>query len=279
MLLIADSGSTKTAWSLVNPETGMVKAFQTSGINPMYQDEAGIVAVLKNEFTADVPDEVKIYFYGAGCINNGVNATVRNALNSFFSISEISVETDLMAAARSLCSENEGIACILGTGSNSCYYNGHEITKNVSPLGFMLGDEGSGAVIGRKFVSDLLKNQLSEPVAAGFFTMFPIKPAEIMDHVYRKSFPNRYLAQFTRFIHDNLDEPALRTMVKNSFIEFFTRNISQYDEARRLPINFTGGIAFHFEVILRDAADTLGYRIGKITENPMEGLIRYHLHL
>jgi N-acetylglucosamine kinase-like BadF-type ATPase len=225
-----------------------------------------------------VPESAKVYFYGAGCINKSVNETVRAPLIRFFNCSELLVDTDLMAVARSLCQDKEGIACILGTGSNSCYYDGSRIVRNISPLGYMLGDEGSGAVIGKKFIADLLKNQLPASVAEKFFTAYDLKPSQIMDHVYKKPFPNRFLAGFTRFIHDHPEESSLRDLVKSSFIEFYTRNIRQYPEALRLPVNFIGSVGFYFEGLLREAASETGYSVGQIILSPMEGLIQYHLH-
>jgi N-acetylglucosamine kinase-like BadF-type ATPase len=278
MILIADSGSTKTAWSLVNPDNGSIETCQTSGINPMYQDEEAILKLLQQEITLHIPDGVKLFFYGAGCINNQANGIVQQALDGFFHSSAVSVETDLMAAARSLCQQAEGIACILGTGSNSCYYNGKEITRHVSPLGYMLGDEGSGAVIGRKFIADLLKNQLPKYIRDRFFSSTNFTAHQLLENVYKKPFPNRFLAQFTRFIHENMNECSLRNLVKDNFNDFFTRNIRQYPEAQHLPIQFTGSIAFYFEILLRDSANESGFRIGIITKSPMEGLIKYHLH-
>jgi glucosamine kinase len=278
MMLIADSGSTKTSWILVNNE-GINQAITTSGINPMYQNEKSIFELLSNEFSMKIPEPVSVFFYGAGCINDGVNIIVRDALNRFFSCREILINTDLLGAARSLCGTKPGIACILGTGSNSCYYDGQRIVKNISPLGYMLGDEGSGAVIGRRFISDLLKNQLPEAVREKFFADIKLSPYQIMDHVYKKPFPNRFLAQFTRFIHEHSDETALRNIVKNSFIEFFERNIRQYPEASDLPVQFTGSIAFHFSAILAEAAAYSGYSLGQVTPSPADGLIKYHLDI
>lgn len=276
MMLIADSGSTKTTWILVNGD-GTETIINTSGINPMYQDEEAIFNVLKEEFSPTVTDKVSVYFYGAGCINNDINKSVHNALNRFFLCSDISVSTDLLAAARSLCGKNEGIACILGTGSNSCYFNGTEIVRNVSPLGYMLGDEGSGAVIGRKLIADLLKNQLSQEIREKFFRTYSLTPDQIMESVYKKPFPNRFLAQFTRFIHDNRHISELSSIVKTSFVDFFERNIRQYPEALRLPVHFTGSVAFHFRDILTEVALTNGFRPGTITSSPEEGLVNYHM--
>jgi glucosamine kinase len=277
MLLIADSGSSKTTWSLVNPLNGISETCKTAGINPMYQDEETIYKLLHEEFTLQVPENVSVYFYGAGCFSNSVNQIVEQALHRFFGSKPEFTGTDLMAAARSLCGNHEGIACILGTGSNSCYYNGHEIASQVSPLGFMLGDEGSGAVIGKKLVADVLKNQVPASVREKFFDTYKLTQARIIEQVYKKPMPNRFLAQFTRFISDHPEESVLRDLVLTSFHEFFNRNIRQYPEAKRLPVHFTGSIAFVFQGLLQESAHACGFETGRITPSPMEGLIQYHL--
>jgi glucosamine kinase len=278
MILLADSGSTKTSWCLVNTADNTSKNCQTSGINPLYQDEESISQMLRDEFSMAVPKDSTIFFYGAGCINQSVNETVKHALSNFFKPVISFVDTDLLAVARALCQDSPGIACIMGTGSNSCYYDGKEIVNQVSPLGYVLGDEGSGAVIGRKFIADLLKNQLPQPIGNKFFNQYALYPHQIIEQVYKKPFPNRFLAQFTKFICDNLDEPCLRQLVKNSFDEFFARNISQYPQAQHMPIHFIGNIALNFEALLRMSADDSGFHVGIIKESPMEGLIRFHQH-
>jgi glucosamine kinase len=277
MLLIADSGSSKTTWSLVDPSGGPAETFSFSGINPMYQDEETIFQLLQNEFTLSVREDVSIYFYGAGCMSNNANQTVAGALTRFFGCKPKFTGTDLMGAARSLCQNHEGIACILGTGSNSCYYNGSEIANQVSPLGFMLGDEGSGAVLGKKLVADVLKNQLPAPIREKFFDACKLTPGQIIEQVYKKPMPNRFLAQFTWFISSNLTEPSLRDLVLGCFHDFFIRNIRQYPEAQRMPIHFTGSIAWIFKTLLQESANLCGYETGLITQSPMEGLIKYHL--
>jgi N-acetylglucosamine kinase-like BadF-type ATPase len=277
MLLIADSGSTKTEWCLVNTETRMFTTCHTTGINPIYQDKEAIQQLLEQEYSLPVTALRSIYFYGAGCINDQLKVMLQKILSKHFRCQSISVQSDLMAAARSLCQNQEGIACILGTGSNSCFYNGQEIARHVSPLGYVLGDEGSGAVIGKKFMSDLLKKQLPDVIADRFFEKYALSPDQVLEQVYKKPFPNRFLAQFTRFIHDNLHEDSLRKLVKDSFTEFFSRNIRQYPEAYKLPVHFTGSVAWHFKDILQESADESGFRTGIITLRPMEGLIQYHL--
>ena len=218
MILIADSGSTKTTWSLIREDGLFTETCETTGINPMYQDEETIYQLIAGEFNLQAGPPVHLSFYGAGCTGKGANETVRAALNRFFNPLTLSVDTDLLAAARSLCQDERGIACILGTGSNSCYYDGRAIRNNISPLGYMLGDEGSGAVIGRKFIGDLLKNQLSATISDRFYSAYDLTPAQIMEHVYKKPFPNRFLAQFTHFIHGNIHEPSMRNMVKAALL-------------------------------------------------------------
>jgi len=275
MILIADSGSTKTTWVLIDKASGGLLTCKTQGINPFYQNSDNIYNTIETEFSLDITKIEEVSFYGAGCANSQKNAIVKEALEKYFQVEKISVASDLLGAARSLCLRSEGIAAILGTGSNSCLYNGEEILKNVSPLGFVLGDEGSGAVLGKKLLSDVLKNQLPERIINDFFEMFGQTAAEILENVYRKPFPNRYLASFTIFLSKYIEEEPLHNLVRKSFIEFFERNIKQY-ESNIKTINFTGSIAWHFRDILNLAAKDCGYQLGKVVKDPMEGLVEYH---
>lgn len=276
MIIIADSGSTNTTWNLVDKISRQAESITTSGINPLYQTEESILSLLNEEFKPGlIPD--RIYFYGAGCINPSVNSIVNKALQQYFRCNHVEVDSDLVAAARALCQRSAGIACILGTGSNSCYYNGSEIVRHVSPLGFMLGDEGSGAVLGRKLVADVLKNQLPADITAAFFNRYAFTAHEIIERVYKKPFPNRFLSQFTLFIQEHIGEENIRNIVSSGFTDFFNRNVRQYPEAKSRPVHFTGSIAFNFQEILKETAASLGYETGIITASPNEGLIRYHL--
>jgi glucosamine kinase len=279
MILIADSGSTKTTWCLYNRKDKSTEFLQTAGINPYYQNEQEILEMLKKEFTSGYARVESVYFYGAGCANISVNNIVKEALSGFFQLTAIEVESDLMAAARSLCGHQPGIVCILGTGSNSCYYNGITILRNVSPLGFILGDEGSGGVLGKKLLADVLKNQLPGEIVFRFFEQYKITQSEIMENIYRNPFPNRYAARYTMFILENIREPALRELVFNEFVLFFRRNVMQYSQARESAIHFTGSIAFYFGEILKEAARSLGLLPGKIVREPIAGLIEYHLNI
>lgn len=275
MILIADSGSTSTNWVLVEHGKSIQSLF-TPGINPFYQtpeEIAGEIATL----TLNVkPSSVKaIYFYGAGCVADKIEM-VKQAIAQSFTQSQIYVESDLVAAARGLLQHEAGIACILGTGSNSCFYDGKNIVSNVSPLGFILGDEGSGAVLGKKFIADCLKNQLPEELKNKFLTTFGLTANDIINHVYRKPFPNRYLAQFTPFLAENMAEPAIYNLIFDSFTDFFVRNVMQYPNFEDYPVSFVGSIAYYFKDILEVVAFELGITLGEIKQSPLEGLVAFH---
>ena len=276
MILIADSGSTKTSWRLVDRDKS-VSACTTGGMNPFQSGQAEMVRMLEAEFTLPRTGIEKIWFYGAGCAFPDKNQMVADALSHYLGgVSDIQVNSDLLAAARALCGKQPGIVCIMGTGSNSCYYNGQEIVQNVPALGYILGDEGSGSVMGRKLLADVLKNQLPETIRSLFFDTYQVTVGEILENVYRKPFPNRYLAQYARFVSANIGFPEMQTLAANSFREFFRRNVMQYEAALQFPVHFTGSIAFHFSEIIRATAGEFGLTVGNISQEPMEGLVEYH---
>lgn len=274
MILVADSGTTKTEWCMIS-DRGTSETVVTSGINPFYQESESISAILQSEFTAEKKFDA-IYFYGAGCINQEKQDIVKKALLQIFEVEHIFIGSDLLAAAHSLCQDKPGVACILGTGSNSCYYNGREIAANVSPLGFILGDEGSGAVLGKKLIGDILKKQLPQLLIDDFFEIYPTSAAEILENVYKKPFPSRYLAGYTKFLSKNIKHPEIENIVISSFREFITRNLLHYPKIDQTPIHFTGSIAFHFEAQLRKVIEEQNLILGNIERAPMSGLIKYH---
>jgi N-acetylglucosamine kinase-like BadF-type ATPase len=276
MILIADSGSTKTHWCISDKQT-IIYEFFTNGINPFYQTEDEIAQEIKLSVLPQVQHSISsIYFYGAGCAFDAKKIMIKNAFHLSFPKTTIEVNNDLLAAARALWGALEGIACILGTGSNSCFYNGVDIVENVSPLGFILGDEGSGAVLGKYFIGDLLKNQLPQKIKIQFFEEHKTTAEEIMENVYKKPFPNRYLAQFTKFIARHIEtSPALQDLVYQCFYDFLTRNIHQYDYQTH-KVSCMGSIAVHFEKTLRKAAIDCNVTLDKIIQNPMIGLVQYH---
>jgi glucosamine kinase len=277
MILVADSGSTKTEWKTIK-EGNAGESLFTGGINPYFLRSDEIYLLLKRELgglQGQSPD--RIFFYGTGCNSDAKNNIVKEALLRFFSAEEILVGSDLLGAARSLCQNKPGIACIMGTGSNSCYFDGSRIVKNVPPLGYILGDEGGGAVIGRKLVSAVIKRQVPEEVIEKFFDTYHITTAEILESVYMKPFPNRFLGQFSRFISSNIEIPELQHIITSSFEEFIRRNILQYEESARFPVHFTGSIAWHFRQFLEESLKKYQLKPGIISLTPADDLIRYHI--
>jgi N-acetylglucosamine kinase-like BadF-type ATPase len=278
MILIADSGSTKTDWCVV--ENGvLVQQIFTKGTNPFFQSEEEI----SNEIATALLPELKtdefdaVYFYGAGCGFPDKIEIVHRAISKQLKVKgNVEVATDMLAAARGLCGREAGIACIMGTGSNSCYYDGENIVANVSPLGFILGDEGSGACLGKLMVGDLLKNQMTPELKEKFLKQFNLTPADIIDRVYRKPFPNRFLASLSPFLAQNINEPCVHELVLNSFKAFFKRNIMQYENYQNLKVNLIGSVAFYYKEVLAEAAEAMGIQLGTIIQSPMEGLIKYH---
>ena len=278
MILIADSGSTKTDWCVV--ENGQpIQQISTKGINPFFQSEEEI----SNEIATSLLPQLKtnaldaVYFYGAGCGFPDKIAMVHRAITKHLQIKrEVELNTDMLAVAHGLCQHEAGIACIMGTGSNSCYYDGKQIVSNVSPLGFILGDEGSGAVLGKLLVGDILKNQMTPELKEKFLKQFGLTPADIIDHVYRKPFPNRFLASLSPFLAQNIDEPCIHALVLGSFKSFLKRNVMQYENFRNSKVHFIGSVAFYYKTILAEAAQEMNIQLGTIIKSPMEGLIKYH---
>lgn len=277
MILIADSGSTQTDWSVVK-DGKPIKQIQTKGINPYFQTEEEISNEIKSSLISqlDTKDFVAVYFYGAGCTFDKIEIVKRAIEKNIHVRKDVEVNSDMLAAARGLCGYAPGIACIMGTGSNSCYYDGRNIVENVSPLGFILGDEGSGAVLGKLMVSSLLKNQLTPGLKEKFLEKHNLTVGDIIDRVYRKPFPNRFLATFAPFISENLDDPTIHSLVVDSFKSFLKRNVMQYKNHDKLPIHFVGSVAFHFQDLLKEAIEEMNMKPGKIIQSPMEGLIEYH---
>lgn len=278
MILIADSGSTKIEWCVLDEGKVVAQVF-TVGMNAMLLTEEEMAETIKRELMPHIGglaiDEV--YYYGAGCLFDNICNNVRNAISrNLPSASKIMVDTDLLAAARAVCGNKPGIACILGTGSNSCYYDGEKIVDNVSPLGYILGDEGSGAVLGKLLVGDVLKKQMPQPLIDKFMAQYSLTPRVIIENVYRKPNANRFLASLSPFLAENIEEPSVHRLVLNAFKSFFVRNVENYKNYRELPVNFVGSIAVIYRDVLEEAAKALYITIGDIIKSPMEGLVKYH---
>jgi glucosamine kinase len=268
MILVADSGSTKTEWKVIKDGIPLESLF-SAGINPYFLSGKEIFRLLKKEVrTLSGQSFSKVFFYGTGCNSTVKEAVVKEALDRFLPAGEINIGSDLLGAAHSLC---------MGTGSNSCYYDGEKIVSNVSPLGYILGDEGGGAFLGRKLVSAVLKKQVSKSTVDLFFGTYKITAAEILENVYMKPFPNRFLGQFAKFISANIENPELQEIVTTSFDDFIKRNILQYPQSAFLPVHFTGSIAFHFRPFLEDLLIRNNLKPGIITITPIDNLVRYHI--
>lgn len=276
MKLIADSGATKTTWSLLTDSGAMTH--DTAGFNPYYNGPDVLRQILEKEMNPDIMEAAisHIYYYGSGCSTEKNCGIVSNALALHFPEARIEVQHDLLAAARALLGRSEGIACILGTGSNSCAYDGEKITANVASLGYMLGDEGSGAYIGRKFLSAYLKKKLAREILDAFNNEYHYSLEDILRSVYNEGNPSSYMASFTRFLAKHEHHDDVREILHASFVEFFEESVSKYDRYKQLPVSFVGSVAFHFRHILNEAAWQAGISLGRIEQAPMEGLIRFH---
>ncbi|MDR1810619.1 MAG: hypothetical protein LBR34_09515 [Prevotella sp.] len=270
-ILIADSGSTTTEWRVAENGCAMPPVF-TDGFNPFLQTGN----IMRRILTEQLPPAIlggsfdRILFYGAGCI--GVRKEEMKSALAVIQAKEILVESDMYAAARSLLGNTEGIACILGTGSNSCHYNGKKIIKNVPPLGYLLGDEGGGAALGRMFLSDCLKGLAPQTLAQEFFDSSGLTCEDVLEKVYKQPFPNRFLAGLSPFLAAHTDNRYVRKLVSANFRNFFSRCILQYDY-KNLPLGFVGSIAFYYSRFLHETADEFGISIAKITKSPVDGLI------
>lgn len=276
MILIADCGSTKTDWVLCEGDD-IIARVRTQGLNPTHQESEEIFEILSAELTDEITAHKpqKIYFYGAGCAYETANNRMRRALEGIFATKEIEINSDLLAAARALCKHEEGIACILGTGSNSCLFDGEKIIDNTPSLGYILGDEGSGAHLGRQLISDCIKKQLPKKICDKFFEQYDLSVATILEKTYHSSLPNRWLASFTPFLSEHKLVPEINSMLKQCFKQFFQRNTMTYRRSW-LPIHIIGNIGIHFSEEIKETAESLGLSIGNIVDSPMNGLIEYH---
>ncbi|WP_321436084.1 hypothetical protein [uncultured Bacteroides sp.] len=277
MKLIAESGSTRTEWALVEGDNIVEHVF-TEGINPFFQSRREISRSVRLELPASFFKKrfEQVFFYGAGCSSSDKKSILGASLVAQFK-SPIQVESDLLAAARGLLKNEPGIACILGTGSNSCFYDGEKIMKHVQSLGYVLGDEGSGAVMGKRFLADCLKELAPLELIDAFYDKFRITSDDALEYVYNRSFPNRFLSTFSYFLAEHLDNEYVYDLVCQNFRDFFVRNVLQYDYLN-YPIRFVGSVAYNYADVLRIVAKEFGVVIEKIEETPMPGLVEFHTH-
>ncbi len=275
--LIADSGSTKTEWCLIKNNKPTV--FISQGMSPYFVDARGMEEILREEVIPFVKKNKvdEIFFYGTGCKNPENKKMIRKVLMQTFAGASVEVDHDLSGAAKALCGNEKGIACILGTGSNSCYYNGQRMMKNSPGIGFILGDEGSGAYLGKKVIQHYLYDIFDEDLRSRFDAKFVTTDAEILEAVYKKPLPNRYLASFAIFLAENRSHYMVENIIEDGLNDFFYTHVIRYRESSKLPIHFTGGIAYGFKDIVEQLCVGYGLQLGNILKSPMEGLIKYHL--
>ncbi|RGN61705.1 hypothetical protein [Bacteroides fragilis] len=275
MKLIAESGSTRTEWALVE-DNHLVQRVFTEGLNPFFQTRREISRSVRlglpESFFKKKLDQV--YYYGAGCSSYEKKNILGASLVAQFK-TPIQVESDLLAAARGLFKCESGIACILGTGSNSCFYDGKIVVKNVKAAGYILGDEGSGAVLGKLFLADLLKGLAPKELASEFHEKIRISANDVMESVYNLPFPNRFLGTIAYFLGDYMDNEYVYNLLTNNLRSFFNRSVCQYDYMN-YPIRFVGSLAYAYSDTLRKVAREFGVEIDVIEETPMNGLIEFH---
>lgn len=300
-ILLADAGSTKTEWRLIGRKGETKLEFTTPGINALITDDKtlneiidgvkiGLCGSLKGtevissllKYPLMPPALIdEIHFYGSGCATEISKARIKNVIQNRFPESLIMVESDLVAAARAVCGKTAGVACILGTGSNSCLYDGKLIIANTPPMGYVLGDEGSGTAIGRRLISDAFKHLMPVQTAERFMGIAGISLEEIVNNVYSRTgnintSPNTYIASFAKIASEMIDDKYIRNLVLDEIKLFLSRNVVQYRRIKSLKIGFVGSIAVNFQEILKEALDSFGFKLGKVMQTPMDGLARYH---
>ncbi len=276
MKLIADSGSTKTAWKLIDC-SGNVKSIKTSGLNPYSQSEESIFQEVEKVLFPETGSDIQqIYFYGAGIVNAEKGDVIRRALNRVYPEARVETYSDVVGAARALFGNQPGIACILGTGSNVCLYDGEKITRGVSPLGYILGDEGSGSVMGRKLLGDYFKEVMPAQLRDEFGRRFGITREEALTRVYRTEKANQFLAQFVPFLSEHENSAYCQELVQHSFMEFFERNVCKLPLYTKYRIGFIGSVAYYFSPILNNTASYFGFEETTILKDPIEGLEKFH---
>jgi N-acetylglucosamine kinase-like BadF-type ATPase len=276
VILLADSGATKAEWTLLNGSKR--KTFFTQGISPYFLNTIQITELVGKELVKKLGNTKvdQVFYYGTGCANPGNARSVKKAMSQAFPGASVEVNTDLMAAARALCGNEKGIACILGTGSNSCYYNGKKIVRNSPGIGYVLGDEGSGAYLGKKVIQYFLYNTFDEDLRARFDAKFVTTPIEILDNVYKKPLPNRYLAGFTMFLAENRGHYMIENIIEDGLNDFFFQHLCKYPEIWKYPLSFVGSVAHGFADVIRELCKTYEFELATILKNPMEGLVKYH---
>ena len=279
MILIADCGGTKTDWRVIDSQH--IDQFQTQGFNPYHQQEDSLYTTIAQELLPSLAGKSisQVYFYGSGLAGVSTKTSVAAQLANAFPNAQIEVNSDLLAAARALCGHDAGIACILGTGSNSCYFDGTTIQHQLPPLGYALGDEGSGAALGKQLLKDYCRGKMPTIIKERFEKRFPLSQEDILGKVYKDEKPNQFLASFSRFLLQNIGEPYIYRLVYHQIGNFFDEVLSGYTQSKTHKVHFTGSIAFYFGNIVRQVGADKGIAVGIIMETPIAGLTLFHQHL
>jgi glucosamine kinase len=278
MFLIADAGATKIQWVVVH-ENVASEPMETAGFNPYFMGSDILVDILEKDLVPFIKVEAirQVFFYGAGCSTVQKCGVVDDAINSVFDRVDCEVYHDLLGAARALFLHDKGIACILGTGSNSCLYDGRDILENVPSLAYLFGDEGGGAYLGKLFLTDYLKKRLPADLSATFDQHYHYSLENILDSVYNKPHPNRFLASFATFLGDHMEEDYVRELLRRNFEDFLNEQVMKYTGYKEVPLGIVGSVGFHFREILRQVVSAYGLEIKTILKNPIEGLVKFHL--
>jgi N-acetylglucosamine kinase-like BadF-type ATPase len=276
-ILIAESGATKAEWCLVS--NGKKKSVITQGISPFFFTEQRIVDLIQKDLVPRFPKSVplkEIHYYGTGMLNPDNVKMVKNSFHQVFPKAKIEINDDMLAAARALNGRKEGLVCNLGTGSFCCYYDGRKIAKQSPGIGYILGDEGSGAYLGKKVIQYYLYNTFDEELRYKFDHKYSTNRVEIIESVYRKPLANRYLASFALFLSENRGHYMIENIVEDGLNDFFFHHLCKYGEAWKLPVSFVGSIAFGFKDVLKDLCGSYEFELGKVLKSPMSGLVEYH---
>jgi glucosamine kinase len=279
MRIVVESGSTKANWALVNEAGNITANFDTMGFNPFFHSSEFISKeIRKNAELAETAASVsEVFFYGAGCSSDHYKQIVAHGLMMVFNNASIHVDHDLVAAAYATYQGEPCISCIIGTGSNSCYFNGHSLYEEVPALAYILGDEGSGSYFGKRLLADFLYKKLPLEISEDLQETYILSKAIIFENVYQKSHANVYLASFTPFIGKYKTHPHFKKMISEGMKLFLENHVCCYKNYKDLPVHFVGSVAYHFEEILRETAAEMGIRIGEIIKHPVENLVDYHV--
>lgn len=275
MILVADSGSTKTSW--IVGDANRRQTYQCGGLSPYFVNENEIATAVR---LLEIPKEntpTQIFFYGTGCSSDGKKNIVALGIKQVFPLAAIHIEHDILASAIATCQTEPGIACILGTGTNTCYYDGNTIQKNVPSLGYILSDEGSGNYFGKLLCRDFFYEIMPADLRLLFYEKYAIEKTEFLDYIYHKPSPNAYLASFSGFMSEHREHTYIQTILQSGFSYFFEMLITKYENHQRLPIHFIGSIAYNFKVELEKVAHSYSCKIGVVLQHPIDELFSYHL--